>query len=154
LVRFFVDYQIFEIGGAAGVTLLILVFFGSFCQKIQGENQLQKSEAFAFGDFISFDKRQKKRKQRKTLPRTELTGRVIDAGIFLIGILPRRKTPHIHVRRPPGLQRPILRIDLEKPKPTPAATTTDRNGRQDGASHPHPTGPPRPLASRRRRIAL
>jgi hypothetical protein len=88
-------YQRNELGRAAGETLLILVFFGSFCQKIQGENQLQKSEAFAFGDFISFDKRQKKRKQRKTLPRTGLTKRFIDAGIFLRGILPRRKTPHV-----------------------------------------------------------
>src|SRR5690606_34198736 len=62
-----------------------------------------KSKAFAFGDFISFDKRQKKRKQRKTLPRTRQTRLFIDEGIFREGILPSRKTPHIHVRRPPGL---------------------------------------------------
>src|SRR3546814_12330 len=32
------------------------------------------------------------------------TGLFVDEGIFREGILPSRKTPHIHVRRPPGLQ--------------------------------------------------
>ncbi|WP_417475030.1 hypothetical protein, partial [Luteimonas mephitis] len=72
--------------------------------------------ASAFGGFISFDKRQKKRKQRKTLPRTELSRRFVDAGIFLIGILPHRKTPHIHVRRPSGLPTRVRRCVSQKVK--------------------------------------
>jgi hypothetical protein len=83
LVRFFDAYQRNELGRAAVEMLLILAFWDSKRQY----PQVRKSEASAFGGFISFDKRQKKRKQRKTLPRTELTGRFVDAGIFLIGIL-------------------------------------------------------------------
>src|SRR5690606_33091329 len=38
--------------------------------------------AFAFGDFISFDERQKKRKQRKTLPRQGKPGDSLVKGFF------------------------------------------------------------------------
>jgi len=65
---------------------------------------VQKSEAFAFGDFISFDKRQKKRKQRKTLPRQGKPGHSFVKGFFYKTSLSCRKTLHIHVQRPPGLQ--------------------------------------------------
>jgi hypothetical protein len=103
LVRFFDAYQRNELVRAAGETLLILGFCGASGHGTRIEDQRRKSEASAFGGFISFDKRQKKRKQRKTPPRTELTSRFTDAWIFQIGILPHRKTAHIHVRRPPGL---------------------------------------------------
>jgi hypothetical protein len=112
LVRFFDAYQRNELGRAAGETLSILSLSLISAIDTRCENQWRKSEASAFGGFFSFDKRQKKRKQRKTLPRTELTGRFTDAGIFLRDILSRRKTAHIHVRRPPGPQIPMPRIDL------------------------------------------
>jgi hypothetical protein len=129
--------------------------------------EVKKSEAFAFGDFISFDKRQKKRKQRKTLPRTELTRRFVDAGIFLIGILPHRKSPHIHVRRPPGLQIPILRVAFHEGQ---SQSQRKRNGNGNGsgngsgngngnpdkapscAPRTPARGPPGPSAGRRRRM--
>src|SRR5690606_40047983 len=79
LVRFFDAYQRNELGRAAGETLLIFCLSGIRTQS----RQVQKSEAFAFGDFISFDERQKKRKQRKTLPRTRQTRLFIGEGIFL-----------------------------------------------------------------------
>jgi hypothetical protein len=60
-------YQRNELGRAADETLLILVSFAVSGMKHRSKDQWRKSEASAYGGFISFDKRQKKRKQRKTL---------------------------------------------------------------------------------------
>src|SRR5690606_22803293 len=78
LVRFFDAYQRNELGRAAGETLLIFCLSGIRTQS----RQVQKSEAFAFGDFISFDERQKKRKQRKTLCAQGKPGCSLMKGFF------------------------------------------------------------------------
>jgi len=65
LVRFFDAYQRNELARAAGETPLILASSTVSEIETNGESKRRKSEAFAFGDFISFDKRQKKRSKEK-----------------------------------------------------------------------------------------
>src|SRR5690606_15028440 len=61
--RFFDAHQRNELGRAAGETLLIWLFDCS-------DKARTRSKAFAFGDFISFDWRQKKRsKEKRLVPR-------------------------------------------------------------------------------------
>src|SRR5690606_3282610 len=61
-------------------------------------------KAFAFGDFISFDKRQKKRSKEKRFPVHGKPDCSLMKGFFYATSMSHRKTPHIHVRRPPGLR--------------------------------------------------
>src|SRR5690606_19575340 len=115
--------------------LLILLFFSCFC----AEAIEPKSKAFAFGDFISFDKRQKKRKQRKTLPRQGKPGNSLVKGFFYKTSMSCRKTLHIHVQRPPGLHTARWRWDLQKPR-AKARARTRPNSR---AHHAAVVGSPR-----------
>src|SRR5690606_2546412 len=59
----------------------------------------------------------------------------IDEGIFREGILPSRKTPHIHVRRPPGLPASNWHPHLQKPEPG------QRQRRFRAPTLPRPAGP-------------
>src|SRR3546814_15635179 len=54
------------------------------------------------------------------------TGLFVDEGIFREGILPSRQTPHIHVRRPPGLQASPGSV---------GSLEAESNGHGNGASH-------------------
>src|SRR3546814_6679514 len=53
--------------------------------------EMQRSNAFAFGDFISFDERQKKQKQRKTLCAKGKPGCLLMKGFFERASCPREK---------------------------------------------------------------
>src|SRR3546814_14809299 len=52
---------------------------------------MQRSNAFAFGDFISFVERQKKQKQRKTLCAKGKPGCLLRKGFFERASCPREK---------------------------------------------------------------
>jgi hypothetical protein len=82
LVRFFDAYQRNEIGRAAGETLLILTLSLISAIETRSENQWRKSEASAFGCFISFDKRQKKRSKEKRFPVQSSPGDSLTPGFF------------------------------------------------------------------------
>src|SRR3546814_9689085 len=53
--------------------------------------RMQRSNAFAFGDFISFDERQKKQQQRKTLCAKGKPGCLLMQGFFERASCPREK---------------------------------------------------------------
>src|SRR3546814_7619774 len=55
------------------------------------QREMQRSNAFAFGDFISFDERQKKQKQRKTLCAKGKPGCLLMKGFFERASCPREK---------------------------------------------------------------
>src|SRR5690606_15166923 len=108
----------------------------------------RKSSAFRplRGRVHFFDKRQRNETKENALC-PEQTREVIVAGIFREGILPSRKTPHIHVRRPPGLRAtPVIPHPQEQKSRRilrPAGRTTARR-QPHRPSLRHATRPPRP----------
>ena len=71
------------------------------CFCTSSEDQTLSSAVAA--EFISFVNRQKKRNQRKTISRRSSPNASLVPGFSDSASCLGRKTPHIHVRRPPGL---------------------------------------------------
>jgi hypothetical protein len=95
-------------------------FLGWNSEKRQDQERFARCAA----EFISLISVKETNQRKRCPPYTPPAGSWSHAGIFLIGILPHRKTAHIHVRRPPGLQMSALRIDLGESKSKSAATAT------------------------------
>ena len=67
-----------------------------------------RSKTFAFGEFISFDKRQKKRTKEKRFPRRSKPIALLMKGFSDSPSWLGRKTAHFHVHRPPDLRLMLL----------------------------------------------
>src|SRR3546814_19905809 len=112
------------------------------------QREMQRSNAFAFGDFISFDERQKKHKQRKTLCAKGKPGCLMMKGFFERASCPRakRRTSMWGALRVCGLAR--WRRNLQKrPAKTPAtqpATTASTPAAAPNPPCPRFSQPPAP----------
>src|SRR5690606_28484853 len=107
----------------------------------------RKSSAFRplRGRVHFFDKRQRNETKENALC-PEQTRAVVVAGIFREGILPSRKTPHIHVRRPPGLRATPV---IPHPQEQKNRRTEEQKNSQAGRSNNSTSATASPVPSTR-----